>query len=470
MAQEPQNKHMTDLSSLTDRVGVSIRFKNQAFTDLRKCLLADLLNEHYAVLLAKRQQIGNFIIFTVEEVRYPDSSQYKNQSSGFLKIDGQWATNILEEIRRRIDVDTYIEVHTHPFSQKDAWFSGTDDADEKNFCEWLNQRKKEVHYASIVLSQTEYKARFWKVNSKGKACFCPALIRTQKVSEQIPSPDDKNEAAEMAEMFHRGVAALGLGNMRKMTNGQVVTIVGTGGLGSVIAEHLIHSGVHHINLVDFDKLELTNLNRIVGAFFQDAANHRLKVECIKDHLQRINPQAIVNAYPLNVFSDAIEPIIADSNWIFVATDNHASRYQIQKLAFKYFVPFITAGVNISVNDNVITDMSGEVILVRMGDRVCLKCLRRVNYNEVAKEIHPDEAVRRGLVAKGYVTGLDVKEPAVKTLNTHLATLAVDVFVNQFTERQRDRVVTVFEDNAYQTIYEDTQSLAYRNLRCDVCGE
>jgi len=86
---------------------------------------------------------------------------------------------------------------------------------------------------------------------------------------------------------------------------------------------------------------------------------------------------------------------------------------------KYYVPFITAGVKITVDDGKIVDMSGEVILIRMGDRVCLTCLKRLKFNEIAKQIPPDKNVREGLVRKGYVQGLDVKESAVKTLNTHL---------------------------------------------------
>lgn len=161
-------------------------------------------------------------------------------------------------------------------------------------------------------------------------------------------------------------------------------------------------------------------------------------------------------------------MIADSDWIMVATDNHASRFQIQQLAFKYYVPFITAGVNITIEDGQIVDMSGEIILIRIGDRVCLTCLKRLKYNEIAKQISPDKNVREGLVRKGYVQGLDVKEPAVKTLNTHLATLAVDTLVNQYTERQRDVVIRVFEDNFAPVIYEDAENVENRNLSCNIC--
>lgn len=113
-------------------------------------------------------------------------------------------------------------------------------------------------------------------------------------------------------------------------------------------------------------------------------------------------------------------------------------------------------------------MSGEVILIRMGDRVCLTCLKRLKFNEIAKQIHPDKNVREGLVHKGYVQGLDVKEPAVKTFNTHLATLAVDTLINQYIERQRDAVIRVFEDNIAPVIYEDVDSVRERNLSCNIC--
>ena len=49
-----------------------------------------------------------------------------------------------------------------------------------------------------------------------------------------------------------------------------------------------------------------------------------------------------------------------------------------------------------------------------------------------------------------------------------ATLAVDTLVNQYTERQRDVVIRVFEDNFAPTIYEDVESVAQRNLSCSIC--
>lgn len=468
----------------------SIRFKNQALSRLRERLLEDLSHEYFAALLAKQETIGDLRVLNVLDIRYPKADAYEGQGEASLRVSfDSFMSGVLSEIDERLDVDTVIDVHTHPFSEGGVRFSSIDDADECGFTKYLEPFG--IGYASIVLSQTEYSARWWELDKEGNPCCETALVKTQKASEQISSSNERwgsmlpgaaisrfkrvdqlnqqHKNSEIDVTFDRSVRALGLEGMRAIASAQTITVVGVGGLGSVIAEHLVHMGFSNIALVDFDRLEMTNMNRIVGATYADAETGRLKVEAVQSHLLSINPKAHVEAVPSDVFDEKVEAVIADSDWVLVATDNHASRFHVQELCFKYFVPFITAGVNITVENGRIEDMSGESILVRMGDRVCLSCLGRVNFNEIAKERHPDPAVREGLVAKGYVTGEDVKEPAVKTLNTHLATIAVDTLVNQYTERRRDAVVMVYEDNNFPSIYEDKYSTEHRCVDCSVCG-
>ncbi|MBQ7593617.1 MAG: hypothetical protein IJU48_04600 [Synergistaceae bacterium] len=54
-----------------------IKFQDQALSELRKNLLADLENEYYACLLAKTHFIADMCIITVVEAVYPDLSFYK---------------------------------------------------------------------------------------------------------------------------------------------------------------------------------------------------------------------------------------------------------------------------------------------------------------------------------------------------------------------------------------------------------
>jgi molybdopterin/thiamine biosynthesis adenylyltransferase len=451
-----------------------IKFQNGALGSLRNRLLEDLSREHFAVLLGKFEATSSHVIINVYDVRYPDSSDYADQSLGFLRLRKEYIHRILVELTHRYDVDSIIDVHTHPFSRGDVAFSTTDDHDEEDFCRFLNDKFDNLHYASIVFSQTEYSARLWETQ-RGLISPQYAVIKTQTRPELISSSDERKPRAsqdtreDLTGVFDRSALALGLETMRQIMDRQVISVVGVGGLGSVIAEHLVHMGFQTINLIDPDRLELSNLNRIVGAYYADAVMSDYKVDVVRRHLEKINPRAFVSALAKDIADPSVESAIAPSDWIVVATDNHSSRFHAQRLSIKYFVPMISAGVNITVNDDKIEDMSGDVILARVGDNLCLNCLRRLNPTKIANETHPDKTVREQLVQRGYVTGSQIKEPAVKTLNTILATMAVDTLINQFTGRQIVPPVLVYEDNQYRAIYEDYQSVNGRIKSCATCN-
>ena len=65
-------------------------------------------------------------------------------------------------------------------------------------------------------------------------------------------------------------------------------IAGLGGLGSIIAENLIHMGFQSLILVDPDVVEISNLSRLVGATFADVARGTRKVAAVKRQLLRLN--------------------------------------------------------------------------------------------------------------------------------------------------------------------------------------
>ncbi|HEX6779977.1 MAG TPA: hypothetical protein VF099_17345, partial [Ktedonobacterales bacterium] len=58
---------------------------------------------------------------------------------------------------------------------------------------------------------------------------------------------------------------------------------------------------------------------------------------------------------------------------------------------------------------------------------------------------------------------------VKTLNTFLATMAVEVLVNQYTEARRHVPVLVYENNGFMGMYEDRESVEQRNKHCFLCN-
>ncbi len=377
---------------------------------------------------------------------------------------------MLCETAERLDADTLIDVHTHPFCRAAAAFSAIDDADERRFAAFLHERFDGLHYASLVLSRSDYAARLWHPGSPA-ARPLPAAVRTQTAFEAWPcAQGEPRPAAPLDRPFlSRTALALGLDALRRIAGARRVVVIGAGGLGSLLAENLVHMGFHDLALVDPDTLELSNLNRIAGAYHADAVARRPKVEVVARHLRNINPEARIDAFACAVEDERLLPVLAGADWLVAATDNHSSRFYAQRKALQYFVPLLSVGVNITVADGRVSDMSGEVITVRAGDGLCLNCLGRLNPIKIAAERHPSAEVREQLVARGYVDGQHVGEPAVKTLNAILAALAVDALVNQYTGRRSDMPVLVYENNRQPAIYVDQASIEARNKACFSCG-
>jgi molybdopterin-synthase adenylyltransferase len=452
---------------------VRIRFPQGAFASLREHLLRDTRHEAFALLFGRREPVADSAVILVTETHFPGSQDYESRGPAHLRLRRQYVYDRLVHMQQRGEADTVIDVHTHPFSGGGVAFSGQDDADEQAFHRWLTETLDPIHYASLVLSRSDYAARVWERFGDQSESH-PARVRTQTVLEQWPCADDpdlskdRHAALDPKEGFlARSVLALGLDALRRIVSDQEIAVVGVGGLGSAIAENLVHSGFHHLHLVDHDRIETTNLNRIVGASAEDASSNRLKVEAVRDHLLRINPAAKVDAHPCEVEDRELLPVLARCDWILLATDSHASRFATQQIALRFGIPLISVGVNIAVTDGHIQDMSGEVITARWGDGFCLNCLGRVDTTGVAAETVPgmDVVMER----RGYVAGRHVKEPAVKTLNAILAARTVDALVNQYTGRQIQPPVLVYEDNQGPRMYADTDSLARRPKDCFHCA-
>lgn len=101
-----------------------------------------------------------------------------------------------------------------------------------------------------------------------------------------------------------------------------VAIVGLGGLGSNIAVALARLGVGHLYLYDFDKVELSNLNR--QYYFLDDLG-KYKSEALVNHLRQINPYADLQAQVVKVTAENIPTLLGDCDIICEALDAAESK-------------------------------------------------------------------------------------------------------------------------------------------------
>lgn len=80
--------------------------------------------------------------------------------------------------------------------------------------------------------------------------------------------------------------------LEKLKNSKVI-IFGVGGVGGFAAEAIVRAGVGNITIVDFDDIDITNINRQVIALHSNVG--KLKVEAMKERLLDINPELKINA-------------------------------------------------------------------------------------------------------------------------------------------------------------------------------
>src|SRR5215469_9916734 len=103
-----------------------------------------------------------------------------------------------------------------------------------------------------------------------------------------------------------------------------VLCIGAGGLGSPAALYLAAAGVGKLGLVDFDRVDLTNLQRQILHGTKDIG--RGKLESARDRLQDINPDIEMELHECRLSSENAEKIVADYDVIVDGSDNFATRY------------------------------------------------------------------------------------------------------------------------------------------------
>ncbi|WP_338472172.1 ThiF family adenylyltransferase [Niallia sp. XMNu-256] len=135
---------------------------------------------------------------------------------------------------------------------------------------------------------------------------------------------------------------IGVDGQKKLMNSRAV-IVGMGALGTVIANHLVRSGVGAIRIIDRDFVEVSNLQRQSLYDEEDANNGYPKVIAAKKKLEKINSTISVEAVIADLNLDNAEDLLASFDVIVDGTDNFSTRYLINDVAIKYNIPWVYGG-------------------------------------------------------------------------------------------------------------------------------
>ena len=148
-----------------------------------------------------------------------------------------------------------------------------------------------------------------------------------------------------------------------------VLIIGVGGVGQHVSAYLITNGIKYLTILDFDKVEISNLNRQILLTEKDIG--KSKVEVVKEALNTKNKDAHIKAINAKLDLSNVSEIITNKYDIVVdALDNWESKFIISDECHKKHIPHLHVGVD---------GMSGQYCVFKD------KSLRDILPIEVVKE-------------------------------------------------------------------------------------
>lgn len=142
-------------------------------------------------------------------------------------------------------------------------------------------------------------------------------------------------------IFQRTELLIGHENLEKLKSSHVL-VFGVGGVGGYVVEALVRSGVGEISIVDFDTIDITNLNRQIIALQSTVG--KLKTSVIKERAKDINPDIIIHEYPIKFSKDKIDEIFQGKNYSYIvdAIDLVTNKLDIITIANERKIPVISS--------------------------------------------------------------------------------------------------------------------------------
>jgi len=228
-----------------------------------------------------------------------------------------------------------------------------------------------------------------------------------------------------------------------------VGIIGYGGGGSHIGQQLAHIGFKNVVVFDDDKVEDTNMNRLIGAWLRDVKNKLLKIKVAQRVFDKILGKHNLKTVPSRWQQNP--ELLQTCDIVVGCVDSFEERSQLEAECRRYLIPYIDIGMDVHSNK---TDANifGQVILSMPG-MSCMRCTGFIT----------EEKLGREAAKYGDVGGL----PQVVWSNGVLASTAVGVIVDLITgwTKQNDRMVYLAYDGNIGTLVKHPR-LDYTPPNCE----
>ncbi len=169
---------------------------------------------------------------------------------------------------------------------------------------------------------------------------------------------------EQIERYSRHIILpeVGGSGQQKMLEARVL-LLGAGGLGSPAAYYLAAAGIGNLGIVDFDRVDLSNLQRQI--IHSTERIGMLKTESAKKTIEALNPDVNISLYNERLDSSNIMNLIEGYDYIVDGSDNFPTRYLVNDACVMK---------NKTLIHGSIYRFEGQVTVFKPGDGPCYRCL------------------------------------------------------------------------------------------------
>jgi hypothetical protein len=317
-----------------------------------------------------------------------------------------------------------LKIHSHPHDviQFSPWDDAADAGVFGALFTWTTVPA--LHLSAFMLESGAIHARV--VRRDGSHC---PVDRVTVVGDTIEF-HDASESAEILEAHDlRNQQTFGEGTTRLLKRLEI-GVVGASGTGSWVIEMLARLGVGRLVLVDPDKVENKNLNRIVNATQADAVAGRPKVQVLRDAVSRVGFGTLIETVAGDLRSPAVLRRLAACDVIFGCVDSPFARSLLNTLATHYLLPYLDVGVRLQADGRggISSVYGGVHYLIPGGSSLYTRGVISVETvrADMLRRYYPDQYNQ--LLAEKYIRGAAVDSPAVIPVNGVMASHAVMEFL------------------------------------------
>ncbi len=239
-------------------------------------------------------------------------------------------------------------------------------------------------------------------------------------------------------------------NQTKIVDSKIL-ILGIGAVGSYLATNLALTGIGHLVLVDFDTIEISNLNRQL--LFQKKDIGKNKAEVAADHLKILNPEIKISVFP-KAMEKLPKSVLKDIDVIACCLDTFIGRRYANSLALKEKTPMVSGGMYAFL---------GDVQTIIPYETACFECQPLISQEKLAQACTPLGEARKELKDEKKEAPL----PSVATLSSIIAGLMSQEIIKIIMDVGKPIKNFLFYDGMHNTF---TVLELSKNKNCPICGE